>query len=71
LAFLGAAIGINLQPRIKYNSLTITLVILWIMKIFEAIIHALIISENISIYAMWLPNILATVFGFYILIKKI
>ena len=27
LAFLGAAIGINLQPRIKYNSLTITLVI--------------------------------------------
>ncbi|MFM5903218.1 MAG: LptF/LptG family permease [Dolichospermum sp.] len=71
LAFLGASIGINLQPRIKYNSLTITLVILWLIKIFEAIIHALIISENISIYAMWLPNILATVFGFYILIKKI
>jgi lipopolysaccharide export system permease protein len=71
LAFLGAAIGINLQPRIKYNSLTITLVILWLIKILEAIIHALIISENISIYAMWLPNILATVFGFYILIKKI
>ena len=70
LAFLGTAIGINLQPRIKYNSFTVTLVILGLMKIFEAVINALIISGNIYSYVIWLPNILATGFSFYILTEK-
>ena len=70
LAFLGTAIGINLQPRIKYNSFTVTLVILGLMKIFEAVINALIISGNIHICVIWLPNILATGFSFYILTEK-
>ena len=70
LAFLGAAIGINLQPRIKYNSFTVTLVILGLMKIFEAVINALIISGNIYSCVIWLPNILATGFSFYILTEK-
>jgi lipopolysaccharide export system permease protein len=70
LAFLGTAIGINLQPRIKYNSFTVTLVILGLMKIFEAVINALIISGNIYSYVIWLPNILATGFSFYILTQK-
>lgn len=64
------AIGINLQPRIKYNSFTVTLVILGLMKIFEAVINALIISGNIYSYVIWLPNILATGFSFYILTEK-
>ena len=70
LALLGTAIGINLQPRIKYNSFTVTLVILGLMKIFEAVINALIISGNIYSYVIWLPNILATGFSFYILTEK-
>jgi lipopolysaccharide export system permease protein len=70
LAFLGTAIGINLQPRIKCNSFTVTLVILGLMKIFEAVINALIISGNIYSYVIWLPNILATGFSFYILTEK-
>lgn len=70
LAFLGTAIGINLQPRIKCNSFTVTLVILGLMKIFEAVINALIISGNIYSYVIWLPNILATGFSFYILTQK-
>jgi lipopolysaccharide export system permease protein len=70
LSFLGTAIGINLQPRIKYNSFTVTLVILGLMKIFEAVINALIISGNIYSYVIWLPNILATGFSFYILTEK-
>jgi lipopolysaccharide export system permease protein len=70
LAFLGTAIGINLQPRIKYNSFTVTLVILGLMKIFEAVINALIISGNIYSCVIWLPNILATGFSFYILTEK-
>jgi lipopolysaccharide export system permease protein len=67
---LGTAIGINLQPRIKYNSFTVTLVILGLMKIFEAVINALIISGSIYSCAIWLPNILATGFSFYILTEK-
>ncbi|BAZ83880.1 LptF/LptG family permease [Dolichospermum compactum] len=70
LAFLGTAIGINLQPRIKYNSFTVTLVILGLMKIFEAVINALIISGSIYSCVIWLPNILATGFSFYILTEK-
>ncbi|MBE9055369.1 LptF/LptG family permease [Sphaerospermopsis sp. LEGE 08334] len=70
-SLLGSAIGINLQPRIKYNSFSLTLVIIGLMKIFEAMINALILSENISIFAIWLPNIFATGVSFYLLQKKI
>jgi lipopolysaccharide export system permease protein len=70
LALLGSAIGINSQPRIKYNSFSLTLVILLLLKIFEAIINALIISENISTYSIWLPNIVATGIGLYLLFRK-
>ncbi|MBU6345923.1 YjgP/YjgQ family permease [Cylindrospermopsis raciborskii S07] len=69
-ALLGTSIGINLRPRIKYSSFSFTLVIVGSTKIFEAFINALIISENIPMFSILLPNILATAMSFYLLLKK-
>lgn len=71
LSLLGSSIGINLQPRIKYSSFSFTLLIIGTMKIIDAIINALIISDNISIFAIFIPNIFATGVSFYLLLKKI
>ncbi|MBC5796805.1 LptF/LptG family permease [Sphaerospermopsis sp. LEGE 00249] len=68
---LGSSIGINLQPRIKYSSFSFTLLIIGTIKIFEAVINALILSEHISSFAIFIPNIFATGVSFYLLLKKI
>ncbi|MFB2737680.1 LptF/LptG family permease [Umezakia ovalisporum] len=68
-ALLGSAIGINLKSRIRYNSFTITLVIILLYDGTQLITNILIISEIISFYCIWLPNIICTGVGVYILIK--
>jgi len=69
-ALLGSAIGINLQPRVRYNSFTLTLAIILLYDAVQLITKILIISEIISFYWIWLPNLVGTGAGVYLLIKK-
>lgn len=69
-ALLGSAIGINLQPRVRYNSFSLTLAIILLYDAVQLITKILIISEIISFYWIWLPNLVGTGAGVYLLIKK-
>lgn len=69
-AFLGGAIGINLQPRVRYNSFALTLGIILVYDAVQIISGILIISDVVSFYCLWLPNILAVMIGVNLLIKK-
>lgn len=68
--FLGASIGINLQPRVKYNSFALTLAIILTYDAIQMIINVLIVSGNIPIHWIWSPNIIGICISNYILIKK-
>lgn len=70
-AFLGAAIGINTKKSISYNSFALTLAVILIYSIFQLITDILVISENISLIAVWLPNIVGISIAGYLLDKKI
>ncbi|MDB9340610.1 MULTISPECIES: LptF/LptG family permease [Cyanophyceae] len=69
-ALLGSAIGINLQPRTRYNSFSLTLGIILLYDAIQVIAKIFIISEIISFSWIWLPNIVGTTVGVYLLIKK-
>jgi lipopolysaccharide export system permease protein len=69
-AFLGASIGINLQPRMKYNSFSLTLAIILTYDAIQMIVNISIVAGNIPIHWMWLPNIIGICIGNYILIRK-
>ena len=59
-ALLGSAIGINTKTRVKYNSFALTLGIILIYNMFQIIISILVVSEDISLAWVWLPNIVGT-----------
>lgn len=69
-AFLGSAIGINTKTRVKYNSFGLTLGIILIYNMFQLITDILVVSENISLAWVWLPNIVGTGIAGYLLNKK-
>ena len=68
--FLGASIGINLRPRIKYNSFTLTLAIILTYDGIQMILNISIVAGSIPIHWIWLPNIIGICIGNCILIKK-
>lgn len=69
-ALLGSAIGINTKTRVRYNSFALTLGIILIYNLFQLIIDILVVSENISLVWVWLPNIVGTSIAGYLLNKK-
>jgi lipopolysaccharide export system permease protein len=69
-ALLGSAIGINTKTRVKYNSFALTLGIILIYNMFQIIISILVVSEDISLAWVWLPNIVGTGIAGDLLNKK-
>ncbi|MFN6396187.1 MAG: LptF/LptG family permease [Aphanizomenon sp.] len=69
-ALLGSAIGINTKTRVKYNSFALTLGIILIYNMFQIIISILVVSEDISLAWVWLPNIVGTCIAGDLLNKK-
>ena len=69
-ALLGSAIGINTKTRVKYNSFALTLGIILIYNMFQIIISILVVSEDISLAWVWLPNIVCTGIAGDLLNKK-
>lgn len=69
-ALLGSAIGINTKTRVRYNSFALTLGIILIYNMFQLITDILVVSENISLAWVWLPNIVGTGIAGYLLNKK-
>ena len=69
-ALLGSAIGINTKTRVKYNSFALTLGIILIYYMFQIIISILVVSEDISLAWVWLPNIVGTCIAGDLLNKK-
>jgi lipopolysaccharide export system permease protein len=69
-ALLGSAIGINTKTRVRYNSFALTLGIILIYNMFQLITDILVVSENISLVWVWLPNIVGTGIAGNLLNKK-
>ncbi|MFY7801768.1 MAG: LptF/LptG family permease [Dolichospermum sp.] len=69
-ALLGSAIGINTKTRVRYNSFALTLGIILIYNMFQLITDILVVSENISLVWVWLPNIVGTGIAGDLLNKK-
>ncbi|MFO0409375.1 MAG: LptF/LptG family permease [Dolichospermum sp.] len=69
-ALLGSAIGINTKTRVRYNSFALTLGIILIYNMFQLITYILVVSENISLVWVWLPNIVGTGIAGDLLNKK-
>ena len=69
-ALLGSAIGINTKTIVKYNSSALTLGIILIYNMFQIIISILVVSEDISLAWVWLPNIVGTCIAGDLLNKK-
>ncbi|WP_211941847.1 LptF/LptG family permease [Cylindrospermopsis raciborskii] len=67
---LGSSIGINMRPKIKYSSFSLTLLIIGAIKVFEAIINALIIQRYVPVFAIFSPNILGLGISLYLLSRR-
>lgn len=63
-SLVGASIGISLKPRKSGNELSLGLTIILIYSLFQMLNSALIGQGNISVYSVWIPNLLGVVYAF-------